>query len=146
MDKIFYIIFYIISILIVAVVGDFLHLSIVYYLFVPVVAYLLSLPFKPKAFYLSGIGLTILLSYVPYIFYYKAGKNIEGLMGLGHLFSLFGLGLGIILAGFYIKGKKNKPVVLFMISLVFSLSGFLLNQLIVCNTVLYCGGLFSFLI
>ncbi|WP_440873650.1 hypothetical protein [Thalassotalea sp. PLHSN55] len=143
MDRIIFISIALISIVIVLVIGDYLYMGIWYYLAIPVVAYLLSLPFKPQNFFLTGISLAILLSYIPYFYFNITAIRPEGLLGLGHLFSLFGLALGIIFAGFYLKNKSLKPLPTLIMSFGISLSGFLFNQLVVCNTVFYCGKLLS---
>ena len=138
MDRILFISITLISIVTILIVGDPLYIGIWYYIAIPIVGYLISIPFKPKQFFLTGIILTILLSYTPYFYYNLTSERPEGLIGIGHLFSLFGLALGIILAGFYIKGKSINPLFTLIISFGISLSGFLINQLVVCNTVLHC--------
>jgi len=143
MDRIIFIAIALSSIVTVLVIGDFMYIGIWYYLAIPIVAYLLSLPFKPQNFFLTGIILTILLSYIPYFYYNITAQRPEGLLGLGHLFSLFGLALGILVAGFYLKGKTLKPWSVLTISFAISFSGFFLNQLVVCNTLMYCGKLLS---
>jgi hypothetical protein len=143
MDRIIFIAISLISIVIVLIKGDFIHVGIWYYLAIPIVAYLLSLPFQPQNFFLTGVSLTILLSYIPYFYYNITVQKSEGLLGLGHFSSMFGLALGIILAGFYLKEKSLKPLSVLTISLVISFSGFLLSQLVVCNTLMYCGNLLS---
>ena len=143
MDRIIFIAIALISIVTVLVIGDYMYIGIWYYLAIPIVAYLLSLPFKPQSFFLTGISLTIILSYIPYFYYNITALRPEGLLGLGHLFSLFGLALGILFAGFYLKEKSLKPLSTLTISFIISFSGFFLNQLVVCNTLLYCGKLLS---
>jgi len=143
MDRIIFIAIALISIITVLAIGDFMYIGIWYYLAIPIVAYLLSLPFKSQDFFLTGISLTILLSYIPYFYYNITALRPEGLLGLGHILSLFGLALGIIFAGFYLKDKSLKPLYTLIISFGISFSGFFLNQLVVCNTLLYCGKLLS---
>ena len=141
MDRILFIAISLITIITVFIVGDALYIGVWYYIAIPVVAYLLTLPFKPKQYFLTGVSLVILLSYIPYFYHNLFAERPEGLLGLGHLFSLPGLAVGVFLAALYIKAKKLMPVTLFTIAFVGGFVGFLVNQFIVCNTVLYCGNL-----
>lgn len=132
------------SLLFVAFVGDPLYIGLWYYLAIPCIAYLLSLPFRPKQYFLTGIIFAIVLTYIPYFAYNLIAERPDGLIGLGHLFSLFGLGLGIIVAGFIVKNRAPSSKTTFTLAFSISLLGFLINQVTVCNTVMYCGALLSF--
>ena len=141
MDRILFIAISLISIVTVLVVGDALYIGLWYYIAIPLVAYLLTLPFKPKQFFLTGISLAILLTYIPYFYHNLFAERPEGLLGLGHLFSLPGLAVAIVLVSLYLKAKTLSPILLFTISFIGALFGYLINQFIVCNTVIYCGSL-----
>ena len=141
MDKILFIAISLIVIVTVLVVGDVLYIGLLYYIAIPSVAYLLTLPIKPKAFFLTAISLVILLTYIPYFYRNLFTERPEGLIGLGHLFSLPGLAIGILLTGLYLKNKSLDPFITFTISFIGTFLSFFINQFIVCNTVLYCGNL-----
>jgi len=139
MDRILFVAISLISIFTVLIIGDVLYIGLWYYIAIPFVAYLLTLPFKLKQYFLTGIGLAILLTYIPYFYYNLSATRPEGLLGLGHLFSLPGLAIGILLAGLYLKEKSLRSISLFTIGFMVTFLGFLTNQFIVCKTVMYCG-------
>jgi len=141
MDRILFISISLISIFTVLIIGDVLYIGLWYYIAIPFVAYLLTLPFKPKQYFLTGVSLVILLTYIPYFYHNLFAARPEGLLGLGHFFSLPGLAVGILLAGLYLKKKSLSSISLFTIGFIVTLLGFLTNQLIVCKTVIYCGNL-----
>lgn len=121
--------------------GDPLYIGLWYYMAIPSVAYLLTLLFKPKQYFLTAISLVILLSYIPYFYRNLFAVRPEGLLGLGHLLSLPGLTIGILFVGLYLKNKSLNSFIISTISFIGASFGFLINQLIVCNTVMYCGNL-----
>ena len=66
----------------------------------------------------------------------------EGLLGLGHLFSLPGAFIGVLVTAIVARKKAaTHPFVLFLFGFVGLLVGYFLNQLVVCNTVMWCGPL-----
>ena len=66
----------------------------------------------------------------------------EGLLGLGHLFSLPGAFIGVLVTAIVAKKKvATHPFVLFLFGFGGLLVGYFLNQLVVCNTVMWCGPL-----
>jgi len=139
MDRNIYIGIIVTTIILVLMLGDQMYVGIWYYLGIPIIAFILTAFFKPSSFYLTGIGLAIFITYIPYYWHNLAATNPEGLIGLGHLFSLPGLLIGIVFSAIYLK-NKNKSVY-FVTSLGFSVSlvGYAINQLIVCNSLMYCG-------
>ncbi len=145
MDKILFIVISITCIATALFFGDVLYVGIWYYIAVPVVAYIVALPFKPKKYFFTGIALVIFFTYIPHVYYVFTTPRPDGFHGLIHVFSLPGLALGVILAGLYTKHTTRTAVVIFPMVFVFSSLGFLLNQLIVCNTILHCGNVMSFL-
>ena len=141
MDRIIFITIAIVTIAIVIFVGDALYIGLWYYIAIPAIAYLICIPFKPEKFFLSGAGIAILLAYTPYFIHNLLAKSPEGLIGLGHLYSLPGLYIGIIFAVIYLQHHKTHTPLIFMIGLCGTLGGFLINQFISCNTLLYCNAL-----
>src|SRR5690606_3504992 len=130
MDRIVFSLISLGSILFVLVFGDSLFFGVWYYFAIPVVAFLLAMPFKPKQYFLSAISIVILLTYIPYWNYNFSAKQPDGLLGLGHMFSLPGLAAGIILAGAHLMPKVKTSGYVFIVSFLFSLCGFLANQII----------------
>lgn len=143
MDRIIFLVLSLICVSFVLIYGDALYIGIWYYIAIPAMAFLLTLPFKPQKYFLSSISIVILLTYIPYYYYNLTAKQPEGLLGLGHLFSLPGLAIGIILAGIYLSGKVQTQLYTFSIGFAFSIFGFFINQIFVCSTVLYCGRIMS---
>lgn len=63
----------------------------------------------------------------------------EGLLGLGHLFSLPGLAVAAVIAAFYARRRSLAPATAFAMTFTGCCVGFGAAQLAVCRTVLYCG-------
>lgn len=137
--------FWAIAILLLCIVlafGDAMFIGLWYYIVVPSVAALLFWRFRPPPLYRLGISLGLITTFVTYwsINYFSARP--EGLLGLGHLFSLPGAALGIIISAYI----SNKLSGLTLLGALFTglggiLIGFFINQLAVCNTVMWCGSL-----
>ena len=123
----------------VFLLGDQMYVGIWYYIVIPFSAFILTVLLKPSSFYLTGVGLAILVSYTPYYWQNLASTNPEGLLGLGHVFSLPGFFLGIILSAFYLKNKGKSAYFAALIGFSGPLLGYVINQLVVCNSVMYCG-------
>lgn len=123
----------------VSLIGDYLYMGIWYYILIPIVAYFISIFARPKRFFFVGVSLAITLSYIPYFYYNITAYRPEGLLGLGHMFSLFGMALGIVLAALYAKKKSLSPLWLLVLGFAGAFLGFLINQMIVCNTVMHCA-------
>lgn len=146
MDRILFICISFISITTVLVFGDALYVGLWYYIAVPLGAFLLILPFKPNQFLLTGVSLVIQITLITYLFINLSSERPEGMLGLGHLSSLPGLAVGILAASIYVKNKEKKQYVLLVIGFIGAASGYLINQLIICNSLMYCGKLMSPLI
>ena len=103
---------------------------------------LLAAIFKPKPLFQTGLALAISMVTLAYLSINWIDETPEGLLGLGHLFSLPGGVLGILISGRFIKVFKVKAV---FVSLILGFMGFfigfLINQIIVCNTLMWCGPL-----
>ena len=146
MDRILFACISLISIIIVLIFGDALYIGLWYYLAIPLVAFSLTLPFKPNQLFLTGISLAIQFTLITYLYINLSAERPEGLLGLGHLFSLPGLAAGIIAASIYVKDKYKKQHIMLSIGFFGTASGFIINQLIICNTLMYCGKFMSPLI
>ena len=146
MDRKLFILISLTSITIVLLYGDALYFGIWYYIAIPLVAFLLTLPLKPNKYFLTGISLAIQLTIITYLYINLSAERPEGLLGLGHLFSLPGLAAGIIASSIYIKNKHKKQYTMLSIGFIGAISGFIINQLIICNTLMHCGNVMSPLI
>lgn len=125
----------------ILVLGDPLYVGIWYYIAIPAVTYLITLPFQPKPYFLTGLALATQLTYAPYFYHHLFSVRPEGLIGLGHLFSLPGLIIGVLVSGFIFNKVAVRTFYRMAGAFIIPLLCFLLNQLIVCNTKMYCGGL-----
>jgi hypothetical protein len=121
-------------------VGDPLYVGFWYYLVVPAVALGLAAAFRAKPLFLFGTSLAVTITLIAYMSINWRATRPEGLLALGHLCSLPGAGVGIVLGALSAK-RVQRPIVVLLLSLLGLLSGFFINQLIVCNTVMWCGPL-----
>ena len=131
------------SIIIVLIFGDVLYVGLWYYIAIPVVAFLLTMPFKPKHLFLTGIAITLQLTLTTYLYINFKSERPEGLLVPGHVMSLPGLAIGILVVSMYAKNKLYKPYMMLSIGFSGALLGFGINQLIICNTLMYCGNFVS---
>jgi len=146
MDRALFILISLLSITIVLIFGDALYVGFWYYIAIPLVAFLLTLPFKPHQLFLTGISLVIQLTLITYLYINLTTERPEGLLVLGHLFSLPGLAVGIIATSIYVKSKSKNKYIMLAIGFSGASLGFVINQLIICNTLIYCGKFMSPLI
>ena len=120
--------------------GDPLYLGLWYYFVVPAVALSISFALRSSPLFLTGVSLAIVATLLTYMSINWRAARPEGLLGLGHLFSLPGLVIGLIV-GAHLSKSTNRPVIALLLGLLAALAGFLFNQLMVCNTVMWCGPL-----
>jgi hypothetical protein len=120
--------------------GDPIYVGLWYYLVVPAVALGLAVAFRAKPLFHFGTSLAVATTLLAYMSINWSAARPEGLLALGHLFSLPGAGTGIALGVIFAKRFQHPLVVLFL-GLLGPLSGFFINQLVVCNTVIWCGPL-----
>ena len=125
---------------VVLFVGDPLYVGLWYYLVVPAVALGLAAALRAKPLFLSGTSLALTITLLAYMPINWRAVRPEGLLGLGHLCSLPGAGVGIVLGAFLAK-RVQHPLIVAVLGFLGLLSGFFINQLIVCNTVMWCGPL-----
>ena len=123
---------------VVLVLGDHLYLGIWYYLAVPLTALGLGLLCRCPPWFLTGTTIGALLTLAVYALI--NAQRAEGLLALGHLFSLPGAAAGIVL-GAALSRRWPGPSTAFALGLGGLLLGFAANQLVVCNTLMWCGPL-----
>jgi hypothetical protein len=131
-------------VLVIAMKGDPLFVGAWYYLAVPVVLIGGAALVQPQMWLLVGIALASSLSFLAYQWVQLTAQRVEGLLGLGHLFAMPGaLIAALAIAGISRRWDWDDPRGLFVAGLVASAVGFMIAQVIVCNTVFYCGGILS---
>lgn len=128
--------------ILVLIKGDALYIGVWYYLAVPIVVLGICAAFRLAPFFLFGTSLAIAISMLAVMSVNWRASRPEGLLGLGHLFSLPGAFVGVI-AGSFIARKLEvvNPFFAFLLGVAGFGAGYFVNQLLVCNTVVWCGPL-----
>lgn len=129
-------------ILIVIVKGDALYVGLWYYSVVPVVLLGLCAALRAKALFLFGASLALSMTFIFYMVANWHASRPEGLLALGHLFSLPGAVVGALIAAVLLRRHASTgPAFALIIGFAGIVVGFFINQLLVCNTVMWCGPL-----
>ena len=124
----------------VLIFGDAMYIGIWYYLAVPIAALLIAWGFKSPPLFQAGAVLGLSVTFLIYLSLNWNAERPEGLLGLGHLSSLPGAAIGLILSAYIAKIRSIAGVwVGFTMGLLGVLAGFFINQVVVCNTVMWCG-------
>ncbi|UWX04228.1 hypothetical protein H1235_02575 [Pseudoxanthomonas sp. NC8] len=118
--------------------GDPVYVGLWYYLAVPAVALGLTALLRARPLFLSGASLAVAITLLAYMCINWRAARPDGLVALGHLFSLPGAAVGLLLAAVPVRRARH-PLAALLLGLGGLLGGFLANQLVVCNTVMWCG-------
>ena len=132
--------FLLLPLLVVAVKGDPLYVGLWYYLVLPLAVVGGAALARPGRWFLVGVAAAVSLSLLAYQWIQLTRARPEGLLVLGHLFSLPGAfigGLGVAIIA-RLRGWKGS-LRLFWIGLGTAAAGFMIAQTIICNTLMYCG-------
>ena len=125
---------------VVLLAGDPLYAGLWYYLAVPAVALGIGAAFHAKPLFLLGTSLAVATTLLTYMSINWSAERPEGLLALGHLTSLPGAAIGIVLA-LLVARRIQTPALILLAAFSGLLTGFFVNQLVVCNTVMWCGPL-----
>ncbi len=140
----------VLSLLLVALVlayaasaGNALFLGYWYVLGVPMMMLIPGLVFRVRALFLTGTTAAVVGSLVIYMALISNAGREGGLMGLGHLFSVPGMFVGAAVSAWLLRFrlKTSLPWILAGLAFLSVGFGFLICQVIVCNTVMFCGAL-----
>lgn len=124
--------------------GDVLFIGHWYYASVFLGIFILPALAKAKPLFISGAILAATLTFGFYIRANWAPSATNDLLVLGHVFSLPGAAIGLLLTGIISRfSKHNQPALAFITGALGFGVGFLINQLLLCSTVLYCGALIN---
>lgn len=124
----------------VAFKGDALYLGLWYYIAVPVVVLGACATIRPAPLFLSGAELAIAISMLALMSVNWCADRPEGLLGLGHIFSMPGAFIVVVTTAFVTKKMQIvRPFPAFLLGLGGCGGGYFLNQQVVCNTVIWCG-------
>ena len=122
--------------------GDVLYLGIWYYFAVPIVILGACAALRPPPLFLTGTSLGIAISLFCVMSINWGVSRPEGLLGLGHIFSLPGAIISVLFtASMARKRIAERPYTALSLGLGSLLVGYLINQTVVCNTVMWCGPL-----
>lgn len=121
-------------------VGDAMFLGLAYYIIVPALLLAACHALRAAPYFRTGAAVALALSYVPFMAYNLQAARPEGLLGLGHVFSMPGL-FALALFGAWRSARDPAGAALALtVGFLITLAGFALNLVVVCNTMLYCGG------
>lgn len=122
---------------------DPLHTGTWYLLVTPVVMLLPALVLRAPALFLTGTTAAVLASLLVYLHIMFNPSRTDGLLALGHLFSMPGMLLGTGLSAWLLKYrvKASLPWLVAGIAFLGATLGFMIIQMLVCTTEMYCGAL-----
>src|SRR6185436_628801 len=124
--------------------GDPIYIGVWYYLAVPAVAIALFYALKSPAYFISGATLALSFTFLAYwLVQFQPGRP-EGLLGLGHVFSVPGALLGLLIARYAVKVLPDIGAIwTSSLALIGCAIGFAAAQLVMCNTYMWCGPILS---
>jgi hypothetical protein len=114
-----------------------------YLVAVPAAAIVLGLIIRTPALFLTGTTAAAVATLLIYMNIMASLDHPEGLFGLGHVFSMPGMLLGAAASGWLLRDrvKASLPWIVTGIGFLGTALGFMVAQMIVCNTLMYCGPL-----
>lgn len=118
--------------------GDPLYIGTWYYLAVPITAVVIGIIARAAPLFLLGASLAISVTLLAYIAIDRFLGRPDGLLGLGHLFSLPGAAIGTLISAL-LSRRLSRPLSAMALGCAGTLVGFTLNQIVVCNTFMSCG-------
>ncbi|MEK0363552.1 hypothetical protein [Pseudomonas sp. CBC3] len=118
--------------------GDPLYFGIWYYLVVPTAAIAIGTMARAKPLFMLGTSLAVSITLLIYAAVNLSLARPEGLLALGHLFSLPGAAAGTLI-GAFLSRRLSRPISVLALGFAGTLVGFFLNQVVVCNTLMWCG-------
>ena len=123
--------------------ADLLYTGIWYLVGMPVAALVPGLILRAPALFLTG---TTAATVVTLLIYMKIMSNLEhteGLIALGHVFSVPGMLVGAGVSAWLLRYrvKASLPWIVAGIGFLGAALGFMVAQMIVCTTLMYCGAL-----
>jgi len=108
---------------------------------VPVLALLPGLILRAPALFLTGTTAAAQVSLLVYMNIMFSVARTDGLLALGHLFSMPGMLLGTTVSAWLLRYhvRASLPWLVASVAFLGATLGFLVFQIAVCNTVMYCG-------
>ncbi|OUM29928.1 hypothetical protein [Pseudomonas putida] len=123
--------------------ADPLYTGAWYLLGVPVATLLPGLILRVPALFLTGTTAAALASLLAYMNIMFSLPRPDGLLALGHLFSMPGMLVGSGMSAWLLRHrvKASLPWLVAGIAFLGATLGFMVVQMLVCTTVIYCGAL-----
>lgn len=123
--------------------GNTLYLGFWYLIGVPVVMLLPGLILRSRALFLTGTTAAVVVTLLVYMVIVSSSGRDGGLVGLGHLFSVPGMVVGTSVSAWLLRFRVNASLKWIVAGFAFLGAGFgfMIAQVIVCTTAMYCGAL-----
>lgn len=123
--------------------GNTLYLGYWYLIGMPVVMLLPGVLLRARSLFLTGTTAAAVFTLLIYMAIVSSMGREGGLVSLGHLFSVPGMFVGASVSAWLLRGRINASLPWLIAGLAFlsAVLGFMISQVIVCNTVMYCGAL-----
>lgn len=121
--------------------GGTLYAGFWYPVAIPLLIVVWCLILGTPAYFLTGTTAATVVTLLIYINIISTTEHPDGLLVLGHLFSIPGMLMGIGIAAWALKHRLTAtlPWIVASIGFVGAALGFLAAQLIVCNSLMYCS-------
>jgi len=121
--------------------GDPLYVGIPYYVLAWLVLVGVAQIARVPPLFTAGASAALGASVLLYWAWQASLPRPEGMLGLGHVFALPGLAVGLIAAWFALRRRGPRPVAAFAVAFLACCIGFGIAQLVLCRTGMYCGRL-----
>lgn len=121
--------------------ADPLYTDAWYLLGAPGAMLLPGLILRAPALFLTGTTAAAIASLLMYVIIQFSLPRPDGLLALGHIFSMPGMLVGTAVSAWLLRYrvKASLPWLVASIAFLGATLGFMVAQMIVCNTLLYCG-------
>lgn len=125
--------------------GDVLFMGLWYYTLVLLGTFTLARLVKPKPLFITGGIAAACLSFSLYIYANWTPAPTHDLLGLGHLCSLPGAAIGLLIGAVISRRTQQSSTAAFVTGISGFGLGFAVNQAVLCSTVMSCRALLPFL-
>jgi len=123
--------------------ADPLYTGLGYLLAVPAVTLIPGLILRAPALFLTGTTVTAIATLLVYMKIMSSLDHPEGMLGLGHMFSVPGMLIGAGVSAWLLRDrlKTRLPWIVAGVGVLGAALGFMVAQIVVCNTLMYCSAL-----
>lgn len=123
--------------------ADPLYTGLGYLVAVPTVTLIPGLILRAPTLFLTGTTVTAIATLLIFMKIMSSLDHTEGMLALGHMFSVPGMltGAGVSAWLLRYRVKTRLPWIVAGIGVLGAALGFMVAQMVVCNTLMYCGAL-----